>query len=207
MIVCLLIYETDKTAAADLVVLSLDVQQWEKFDIVFPVSFWLRILPKDSYFQLNELLSWWSWRGNSPVNRRRGFYFILLWTCHCGRSLNQSDFSHAANSHLPHTSDSVLISLVFWKELEILRWKYQRSDKFCKSLNNYYITNRCICWNKHLQYLAAKPYSCYSMLLKIITCSNNVYLQFTKDRSEDCMSLNTWTNIRFLKDYFPSTIP
>lgn len=188
--------------------MSLDVQWQEGFDIVFPASFWQRILKKDSHFQLNELLSWWSWRGNSALwIRGWGFTLLCYGLVTLGRSLNQSDFSCAANSHRPHTSDSVLISLIFWKELEILRWKYQRSDKFCKLLNNCYITNRCICWNKYLQYLAAKPYSCYSMLLKIITCSNNAYLQFTKDHSEDCMSLNTWTNVRFLKDYFPSTIP
>lgn len=55
--------------------------------------------------------------------------------------------------------------------------------------------------------LAAKPYSCCSMLLKIITCSNNAYLQFMEDHFEDYVSLNTRTNVRFQKDYFPSTAP
>lgn len=62
-------------------------------------------------------------------------------------------------------------------------------------------------WEEHLQYLASKLYSCCSMLLKIITFSNNVYLQFVKEYFEDYMSLNTWTNARFKKEYFPSAVP
>lgn len=150
----------------------------------------------------------WSQRSKSTL-WTGGWGFAPL--CHSlvisGRSLNLSDLFHVANYFcLSHRSDTGLLSLIFWRELEILSWKYQFSDKLCKFWNNY-ITNRCICGRNHLQYLASKPYSCCSMLLKIITFSNNAYLQFVKEYFEDYMSLNTWTNARFKKEYFLSAVP
>lgn len=110
-------------------------------------------------------------------------------------------------AHLPPLGDA-LLPLMCCHSMEIMQSKPWRREKLCKSFSNYcYITHRCICWRKHLQCLAAKPYSCYCMLLKLITCSNNAYLQFMGDQFEDYISLNKWTNADFKKPAFPALLP